>query len=97
MGLVLMELPLALLALRRGWRVVPAVLLALPLLVLAYPPGSVALLGPLLGGYFDPAGTARALSHGLALLGLAIAACLDPAERPESAAGGARTASLYTI
>jgi hypothetical protein len=97
MALLLLEIPLALLAFRRGWRAGPALLLALPLAVFFFEPGVAAFLLPLLDGYFDPAGTARALAHGAALLGLGIAACLDPAERPVHPAVSCRSASLYQI
>jgi hypothetical protein len=102
MSLTLIEIPLALLALRRGWRRAPALLVALPLLVHAFESGIAGLLMPLVDGYFDPAGTARALAHGTALLGLAVAAFADPAERPtaKQALGPVkprRTGPLYQI
>jgi len=102
MSLLLVEIPLALLAFRRGWRVVPAFLLALPLLVLAFESGIAGWLLPLVDGYFDPAGTARALAHGLALLGLGLTSFLDPSEelasiRASSAPKTRRTGSLYQI
>ena len=73
MSMLLIEIPLAILAFRRGWRRAPAGLLALPFLVLAFESGIAALLLPIVDGYFDPAGTARALSHGSALFGLLLA------------------------
>jgi hypothetical protein len=102
MSLLLIELPLALLAFRRGWRGAPALLLALPLGVLAFESGVAAFLAPIVAGYFDPAGTARALAHGAALLGLLITAFADPSERPTAAhalapAKARRTGSLYQI
>jgi hypothetical protein len=101
-ALLLIEIPLAILALRRGWRRAAAALLALPLAVLAFEPGVAALLQPIVDGYFDPAGTARALAHGIALLGLLITAFMDPAERPTAAramgpAKPRRTGPLYQI
>jgi hypothetical protein len=102
MSLLLIELPLALLALRRGWRAAPALLLALPLAVLFFESGIAAFLAPIVGGYFDPAGTARALAHGTALFGLLVGAFVEPAERPTAARALApakprRTGSLYQI
>lgn len=80
MSLLLIEIPLAILAFRRGWRAAPACLLALPLAVLAFEPSAAATLQPLLGDYFEAAGTARALAHGAALLGLVITAFVEPSE-----------------
>jgi hypothetical protein len=102
MSMLLIEIPLAFLALRRGWRGAVASLLALPLLVLAFESGVAGLLQPIVDGYFDPAGTARALAHGSALLGLLITAFMDPSERPTSAramgpAKPRRTGPLYQI
>jgi hypothetical protein len=102
MSLLLIELPLALLAYRRGWRAAPALLLALPLATLAFESGAAALLAPIVGGYFDPAGTARALAHGAALVGLLYSAFAEPSERPTAAralapAKARRTGSLYQI
>lgn len=102
MSLLLIELPLALLAFRRGWRAAPALLLALPLLVLAFESAAAAFFAPIVSGYFDPAGTARGLAHGTALLGLLVTAFMEPAERltPARALAPAkprRTGSLYQI
>jgi len=102
MSMLLIEIPLAILAFRRGWRRAPAGLLALPLLVLAFESGIAALLLPIVDGYFDPAGTARALSHGSALIGLLLTAFMDPSERPTTAhalapAKRRRTGPLYQI
>jgi hypothetical protein len=101
MSLLLIEIPLAILAFRRGWRGVPLCLLALPLAVLAFEPSVAAKLQPVLGSYFDPAGTARALSHGAALLGLVIAAFVEPTERLAAARSVAartrRAGPLYQI
>jgi hypothetical protein len=106
-ALLLIEIPLALLALRRGWRAAPALLLALPLLVLAFESGLAAWLLPLVDGYFDPAGTARAVAHGIALPGLALVSFMDPFEqlatirsstaRRPGAAKKRRAGSLYQI
>lgn len=100
MSLLLIEIPLAILAWRRGWRAVPILLVGLPLGVLAFESGIAALLLPLLDGYFDPAGTARALAHAVALLGLTIGACTDPSEAPtrgRHAAVPCRSVPLYEI
>jgi hypothetical protein len=102
MSMLLIEIPLALLAFRRGWRRAPAALLALPLAALAFESGIAGLLHPIVDGYFDPAGTTRALAHGAALLGLALAAFMEPAEAPTAAhalapARRRRTGSLYQI
>ena len=102
MGLLLIEIPLAFLAFRRGWRAAPVLLLALPLLVLAFQSGFAAWLLPILDGYFDPAGTARAISHAIALLGLGLVSFLDPSDelarvRASTAPKRRRTGSLYQI
>jgi len=99
MSLLLIEIPLALLALRRGWRVAPLMLLALPFGAAACESVFAALLGPVFGSYFDPAGTVRALAHGGVLVGLAIAAAFDPSERPvrSSSEKPRRAGSLYQI
>jgi hypothetical protein len=102
MSLLLIEIPLAILAFRRGWRRATAALLALPLGVLAFESSLAALLAPIVGGYFDPAGTARALAHGTALVGLLATAFIEPSERPTVARALApakprRTGSLYQI
>lgn len=102
MSLLLIEIPLAILAFRRGWRAVPALLLALPLLVLGFESGLAAWLLPLVDGYFDPSGTARALAHGAALLGLAVTSFMDPSEQlarisASTAPKRRRTGSLYQI
>ena len=102
MGLLLIEIPLALLAFRRGWRAVPLLLLALPLLVLSFESGLAAWLLPLVEGYFDPAGTAHAISHGIALVGLGLTSFMDPSEelarlRASTAPKPRRKGSLYQI
>ena len=85
MSLTVIEILLAVVAASRGWRVAPVLLVALPLLA-SYVDGlAEGLLRPLLGGVFDPAGTASALAHGLALLGLAVACWGEPAEGPTAA------------
>jgi hypothetical protein len=60
MSLLALEIPLALLGYRRGWRRAPAALLALPCAAAAF-------------------GAGLGVAHGVALLGLAVAASLDPA------------------
>ena len=102
MSLLLIEIPLALLAFRRGWRAAPLLLLALPLLSLAFESGLAASLLPLVGGYFDPAGTVRAISHGIALIGLVLVSFMDPSEelarlRASTAPTRRRKGPLYQI
>jgi len=102
MSLLLVEIPLAILALRRGWRGVPLLLLALPLLTLAFESGLAASLLPLVDGYFDPAGTVRSVSHGVALIGLALVSFMDPSEelarlKASTAPARRRKAPLYQI
>ena len=101
MTMLLIEIPLAILSLRRGWRRAVAALLALPLAVLAFESGVAAILQPIVDGYFDPAGTARALAHGVALVGLLITAFMEPSERLSARAMAPakprRTGPLYQI
>lgn len=101
MGLLPVEIVFAFLALKRGWRFAPALLLALPITVLAFESNVAGWLAPLAGLHFEPAATARALAHGASLLGLAIACWTGPAEKPVRAPLAARrrprTGSLYTI
>jgi hypothetical protein len=102
MSLLLIEMPLAILAFRRGWRRAPSLLLALPLAALAFESELAALLLPIVDGYFDPAGTTRAFAHGAALLGLLITAVVEPSERIPRAhalapAKARRTGPLYQI
>src|SRR4029453_6346073 len=102
MSLLLIEIPLAIVALRRGWRGPPRLLLALPLLALAFESGLAASLLPLLDGYFDPAGTVRTLSHGVALIGLGLVSFMDPSDelarlRASTAPSQRRKGSLYQI
>lgn len=102
MSLLLIEIPLAILAFRRGWRRTPALLLALPFAMLASESAVAGLLLPIVDGYFDPAGTARALAHGAALIGLLVTAVTDPSERIPRAhamapAKARRTGPLYQI
>ena len=96
MSLLVVEIMLALRALQRGWRIAPLLLVARPATVAAS--GSAAAL-PFAPS--DPA-VAKALVHGISLVGLLIACWAAPAERPTSgrAPGGAalrRTGSLYQI
>lgn len=64
MQLLLAEFVLALAALRRGWRLAPALLVA---------GGAAAVV-------WSPDGLASAVAHGLALAALAAACCTDPHE-----------------
>ena len=82
MGLLVVEILLAGYALSRGWRKAPALLVAIPLLTLGFESTFAGLLGPWIGAYFDPAGTARALAHACSLVGLAVACWTDPSEQP---------------
>jgi len=99
MSLLVVEILLAGYALRRGWRVGPALFIALPVLVIASSSTWASLLGPWIGAYFDPAGTARALVHGFALLGLAVMCWTDPTEKPgvRRTPARRRTGPLYQI
>ena len=90
MGFLIIEGILAGFALKRGWRVAPFALVALPLAAYFFEEALAGLLGPWIGTYFDPAGTTRALGHGVALVGLAIACWADPSEGPTAAKRGAR-------
>ena len=86
MSLLMVEIVLALVALRRGWRVAPLLLVAASTAAFLYAPAGL------------PAGVA----HGLALVGLLAACSADPAERltPRSARGQRglrRTGALYQI
>lgn len=102
MSLTVIEILLAVVAVSRGWRIAPALLVALPLLASYVDGVAEGLLRPLLGGAFDPAGTASVFAHGLALLGLAVACWVEPAERPTAPRRLERprlrrTAPLYQI
>ena len=85
MNLLAVEILLAAYALKRGWRVAPFLLVALPLAVHEGAPTLLGHLEPWLGGSFDPAATTCALAHGLALLGLVVASWASPSEVPVSA------------
>ena len=101
MSLLVVEIVLALVALRRGWRVAPLLLLALPSAAFIFPSAAAPLLAPWVGPYFEPAGVAKALAHGLSLIGLVIACWAEPSERltRRVPAGPAqrRATSLYQI
>jgi len=102
MSLLVVEIVLALVALRRGWRAAPLLLLALPMAALSFASAAAPLLAPWVGPYFEPAGVANALAHGLSLVGLVIVCWAGPSERPSTArvpAGPAqrRARSLYQI
>jgi hypothetical protein len=85
MGFLIIEGILAAFALKRGWRIAPFALVALPLATYFFEEAFAAALGPWIGTYFDPANTARALGHGVALVGLAITCWTDPSEAPTAA------------
>ena len=82
MNLLAIETFLAALALKRGWRKAPLGLVALPIAVVALESALARLLGAWLGEVFDPAGSARALAHGLALPGLIATCCAGPCQLP---------------
>ncbi len=83
MSLLVVEILLAALAVKRGWRLAPLLWVALPFASGAAP-ALGGILGPWIGDTFDPAATVHALSHAGALLGLAIACWAGPAELPSS-------------
>ncbi len=85
MGFLIIEGILAAFALKRGWRIAPFALVALPLATYLFEEAFAVALGPWIGTYFDPANTARALGHGIALVGLAITCWTDPSEAPTAA------------
>jgi hypothetical protein len=100
MSLLVVEIVLALVALQRGWRAAP--LLLLPAATLACESVAASLLAPWVGPYLEPAGVSKAFVHGLSLVGLVIACWAGPAERPTSPrvlghAALLRTGSLYQI
>src|SRR5258705_13375264 len=64
MSLLVVEIVLALVALQRGWRTAPLLLVALPGAALAFGSPAASLLAPWVGPYFEPAGIAKALAHG---------------------------------
>src|SRR5262245_9272279 len=100
MSLLVVEIVLAFVALQRGWRAAPLLLVGAPLAVLAFESTASLFFAPWVGSYFDPAGVARALAHGLSLVGLLVACWAGPAERPARARAGARlprAGSLYQI
>lgn len=80
MNLLVVEILLAALALKRGWRTAPLLLVALPIAEQACEVTLAGLLGPWLGSYFDPGATPRALAHAVALVGLVATAWTGPAE-----------------
>ena len=67
MSLLVVEILLALVALHRGWRTAPLLLVALPALALALASKLAALFAPWVGPYFEPEGVALTLAHGLSL------------------------------
>jgi len=102
MSLLVVEIVLALVALQRGWRAAPLLLVALPAATLACESVAAALLAPWVGPYFEPAGVAKALAHGLSLVGLGVVCWAHPAGRPTASRrpgrrASRRTGSLYQI
>ena len=101
MSLLVVEILLALVALQRGWRTAPLLLVALSALALALASKLAALFAPWVGPYFEPEGVALTLTHGLSLLGLLVACWASPAELPVPAlrlrATRRRSGPLYQI
>ncbi len=102
MSLLVVEILLAIVALQRGWRVAPVLLVALPALTVSFESAAAELLAPWVGSYFEPAAVAFAFAHGLALVGLAVACWSGPAEKLTTARvlgrpRLCRTGSLYQI
>ena len=86
MNLLVVEIVLGFVAVRRGWRVAPALLVC----------ASAAAF------FYAPAGLATGVAQAGALVALVAVCCADPAERlparPERGAGGPRRmGSLYQI
>ena len=98
MNLLAIEILLAAYALKRGWRVTPLLLLALPF-ALEASEASLASCGSWLGGMFDPAGTGYALAHAVSVVGLVVTCWSTPAELPSRVLGRPRGRSgpLYQI
>lgn len=82
MSLLVVEILLAVLAIKRGWRYAPVLWVAVPFAASGASPVIGGMLAPWIGAYFDPAVTVHALSHAFALLGLAVACWASPAELP---------------
>jgi hypothetical protein len=101
MNLLVVEILLAAFALKRGWRIAPLLLIALPVVEQAGEATLLSVLGPWLGSYFDPGATAGALAHAFALLGLVATAWTGPAEvagaRRRARAGRRPAGPLYQI
>jgi hypothetical protein len=82
MNLLVIEILLAAFALKRGWRVAPLCLLALPYAAQAFEHALAASLAPWIGDYFGPAATTHALAHSVSLLGLVLSCWNRPPEPP---------------
>jgi hypothetical protein len=82
MNLLAIEILLAVLAWKRGWRAAPLLLVALPIVEQACTALLAHVLGSWLGSYFDPGTTPRALAHTLAIVGLVATSWTGPAELP---------------
>ena len=80
MSLLAVEILLAALAVKRGWRYAPVLWVALPFAASGAAPVIGRMLVPWIGAYVDPVATVHALSHAFALLGLAMACCAGPDE-----------------
>ena len=98
MSLLAVEILLAVLAIKRGWRYAPVLWVAMPFAASGAAPVIGRTLAPWIGDYFDPIATVHALSHAFALLGLAVACWAGPDGLPSPR--GHRVASagpLYQI
>jgi len=85
MNLLVVEIVLGFVALRRGWRIAPALLVAASAAAFLY----------------APSGLAQGVAHGLALVALLTTCSADPYERlaaqPARRGGPRRMGSLYQI
>jgi len=97
MSLLAIELLLAALAVKRGWRLAPLLWVAVPFAAAGASPVLGSMLAPWIGDYFDPTTTVYALSHAFALLGLAMACWAGPSEIPVRQRVMRQTAPLYQI
>jgi hypothetical protein len=82
MSLLAVEILLAALAIKRGWRYAPVLWVAMPFAASGAAPMIGRMLAPWIGDYFHPAATVHALSHAFALLGLVVACWARPEELP---------------
>ncbi|MEN8160479.1 MAG: hypothetical protein ABFS41_10450 [Myxococcota bacterium] len=97
MSLLAVEILLAALAIKRGWRLAPLLWVAVPFAAAGAAPVLAPAFAPWIGDYFDPAATVHALSHAFALLGLAVACWAGPAGLPSGRRVAHAEAPLYQI